>query len=89
MYLDEQTGAKKQGLKFDPSKVIVNILIHEMYIIVVYESSISIYNSANGDFLEERGKLEKQFKYKYSAVNFSGNDVYVVTHNSSSSKNIV
>lgn len=37
--------------------------MHEMYVIVVYETSIAIYNAATADFLEEKGKIDK-FKYR-------------------------
>ncbi len=50
--------------KFDQAKVIVTILMHEMYVICVYETSISIFNASSGDFLEEKGRLDKSFKYK-------------------------
>ena len=63
--------------------------MQEMYVIIIYESSVAIYNSATGDFLEEKGKLDKQFKYKSSVVNYAGNDVYLYAHHTSSGKNIV
>jgi hypothetical protein len=43
----------------DVNKVVVAIVMQEMYVIIVYESSVAIYNSVNGDFLEEKGKLDK------------------------------
>ena len=60
-----------------------------MYVIIVYESSVAIYNAATGDFLEEKGKLDKQMKYKSAIVNFAGSELYLYSLNSSSSKNIV
>jgi TFIIF-interacting CTD phosphatase-like protein len=54
--------------------------MHEMYVIVVYENSVAIYNAATGHFLEEKGKLDK-FKYKTACVNYNGNEIYLVTHN--------
>ncbi len=70
--------------------MIVSIVMQEMYVIIVYESSVAIYNGATGDFLEEKGnKLEKQMKYKNAIVNCAGSELYVYSLNSSSSKNIV
>ncbi len=60
VYFDEQSGLRKQTIfRLDPSKVVVTIIMQEMYVIVVYESSVAIYNSTNGDFLEEKGRLDK------------------------------
>lgn len=59
-----------------------------MYLIVIFENSISIYNSTTGDFLEERGRLDKQ-KYKVAAVNNNGNEMYIVTHTNNTAKNSV
>ena len=58
-----------------------------MYLIVVYETSICIYNAATGDFLEEKGKLDK-FKYKAACMNNNGNEMYLVSHNNNTGKNI-
>lgn len=62
--------------------------MHEMYIIVVYETSIAIYNASTADFLEEKGKIDK-FKYKAGVVNYNGTDIYLFTHNNSQAKNTV
>ena len=62
--------------------------MHEMYVIVVYETSVTIYNSATGDFLEEKGRQEK-FKYRTAVVNYNGSDIYLITHNNQTGKNIV
>jgi hypothetical protein len=59
-----------------------------MYLIVVYETLVAIYNSVTGDLLEEKGRLEK-FKYKAAVMNKNGNEMYLVTHNNSTGKNIV
>lgn len=72
--------------------------MHEIYVICVYETSVAIFNSSTGDFLEEKGRLEKTFKYKMGVgkiwnktnnliVNFNGNDIYLVTHNNNQAKN--
>jgi hypothetical protein len=56
------------------------ILIQELYVIVVYENSVAIFNASNGDFLEEKGKQDKM-KYKAACTNFSGTEVYLITNN--------
>ena len=90
MYLDEIAGPRKQIIfKLDPTKVIVNIVMQEMYVIIVYESSVAVYNSTKGDFLEEKAKLDKSLKYKFASANFAGTELYLVAQNSSSGKNIV
>ena len=48
--------------------------------IVVYESSISIYNAATGDLLEEKGRQDKM-KYKAACANFNGTEIYLVSNN--------
>jgi hypothetical protein len=75
--------------RIDPTKQIVNIVMQEMYVIVVYESSVAVFNAATGDFLEEKGKLDKQLKYKNAVVNCAGSELYLCGLNSSSAKNIV
>ena len=52
--------------------------MHEMYVIVIYESSVAVYNSTKGDFLEEKAKLDKQFKFRYACTNFAGSELYLV-----------
>lgn len=47
---------------------IVQILMHEIYVIVVFEASIAIFNAQSGIFLEERGVLDR-FKYKAASLN--------------------
>lgn len=79
---------KAATFKFDQNKVVVSMILYEMYLIIVFETSIAIYNATSGDFLEERGRLEK-FKYKAAAINNNGNEIYLVTHNNSTGKNIV
>lgn len=54
--------------------------MQEMYIIVIYETSVVVFNATTGDFLEEKGKVDK-FKYKAAVVNYNGSDIYLVTHN--------
>ena len=63
--------------------------MQDMYVVVVYENSTVVYNAATGDKLEERGQLDKQFKYRQACVNFKGNDLYLVAQNNSSGKNMV
>lgn len=62
--------------------------MHEVYIIVVYETSVEIYNSATTDLLEEKGRIDK-FKYKAAIVNYTGSDIYLFTHNNNQAKNTV
>lgn len=52
--------------------------MQEMYVIVIYETSIAVFNSVNGDFLEEKGKIDKQFKFRSACVNQAGTEVYIV-----------
>jgi hypothetical protein len=87
-FLDEKVGLNHHlTFKFDPSKFIINILIQELYVIVVYEQSVAIYNAATGDMLEEKGKLDK-FRYKAAVPNFNGTDIYLVTNNNNQVKNV-
>jgi len=78
-FLDENGLKKHIVFKLDPQRHIVSLQMHEMYVIVIYETSVAIFNSTTGDFLEERGKLDK-FKYKTAVVNYNGNEIYLVTH---------
>ena len=56
----DETGMKKQIIfRIDAAKQIVTVVMQEMYVIIVYESSVAIFNAATGDFLEEKGKLDK------------------------------
>ena len=64
IFLDESGPKKQISFKLDPSKNIATILVQEMYVIVIYETTIALYNAATGDFLEEKNKIEKQFKLK-------------------------
>lgn len=90
IYFDETQGIKKQtSFRLDPTKTISNIVMQEMYVVVIYESSIAIYNSQTGDKLEERVTCDKQFKFRLSCINTNSTEVYVVTHNNSSGKNII
>jgi len=80
-------GLKSQIMfKFDSDKYIVQILIQELYVIVVYDFSVAVYNAANGDLLEEKGKQDK-FRYKAAVPNFNGTDIYLITNNSNQVKN--
>ena len=62
--------------------------MHENYVVVVYENSICVFNSNTGDFLEEKGRLDK-FKYKNAVVNYNGSDIYLFTKNNNEIKNSV
>ena len=59
--MDSTNGIKKhivfkfekyQSNQADKGKI-VQILMHEIYVIVVFETAIAIFNSQTGDFLEE------------------------------------
>ena len=54
--------------------------MHDMHVVIVYETSVVIYNAATGDFLEEKGRVDK-FKYKAAVVNSNGSEIYLATHN--------
>ena len=59
--MDPYTGMKKnivfrfekfQSLHKDRGSII-QLIMHEIYVIVVFETTIAIFNSQTGDFLEE------------------------------------
>jgi len=94
--MDTHTGMKKAIVfKFEkyPSTFhgdkgqIIQILMHEIYVIVVFEVSIAIFNSQTGDFLEEQGSLDR-FKYKSACLNHQTGDVMLVASNNSKASNI-
>jgi len=87
-YLTDNGISDKIRFRFDENKTIVSLLLVDMYVIVVYETSVCIFNASNGDFLEERGKLDK-FKYKAAAVNIAGTEVYLAAHNIKEARNTV
>lgn len=60
--------------------------MHEIYVIVVFETSIAVFNAQTGQPLEERGVLER-FKYKAASLNHSTGDIFLVAHNNSTVKN--
>ena len=63
----------------DPTRPIQMVVMQEMYVIVIYENSVVVYNATTGDKLEERVTPDKQFKFKLSAcVNYKGNEVYMI-----------
>ena len=62
--------------------------MHEIYVIVVFEVCIAIFNAQTGDFLEEQGVLDR-FKYKAASLNHKTGDVILVAHNNSTAKNTV
>jgi hypothetical protein len=74
----------------DKNSQIIQILMHEIYVIVVFEASINIFNAQSGAFLEERGVLEN-FKYKYRAasLNHQTGDVILIAHSNSTTKNVI
>jgi len=98
-FVDEDSGLKNaitfnfdklppsQG-KFESKGSIVQILMHEIYVIVIYETCVAIFNAQTGDFLEERGNLER-FKYKVASLNHATGDIILIAHNNSSAKNII
>ena len=59
--MDNLAGVKQTILfKFDKYQsnqsdkgLIIQILMHEIYVIVVFETTVAIFNSQTGDFLEE------------------------------------
>jgi len=74
--MDTMSGMKKHIVfKFerfitnhqDKGKI-VQILMHEIYVIVIFESAVAIFNSQSGDFLEEQGLLDR-FKYRGACLN--------------------
>lgn len=62
--------------------------MHEIYVIVVFETTIAIFNSQTGGFLEEQGILDK-FKYKGASLNTEVGDVVLISHNNSTAKNSI
>lgn len=87
-YLTDNGISDQIKFEFDPNKKIVSLFLVDMYVIVVYETSVCIYNASNGDFLEERGKLDK-FKYKAAAVNIEGTEVYLAANNIKEARNTI
>jgi len=76
-FMDQEQGQKKLiTFKFDKFQAkhggdkgqIVSILMHEIYVIVVFETQIAIFNATTGTLLEERGFLDR-FKYKGACLN--------------------
>ena len=55
--------------------------MHEIYVIVIFETSIEIFNAQTGDFLEQRGTNIDKFKYKYASLNHLTGDIVIVAHN--------
>ena len=62
------------------------MIMHEIYVIVVFETTIAIFNSQTGRFLEEQGTLDK-FKYKGASLNSETGDIVLISHNNSTAKN--
>ena len=60
--------------------------MHEIYVIVVFETCVAIFNAQSGEFLEERGILDR-YKYKAASLNHQTGDIILVSHNNSSAKN--
>lgn len=54
--------------------------MHEIYVIVVYEMVVCIFNSQTGEMLEEQGLLDK-FKYRHATLNYSTGNILLVAHN--------
>jgi hypothetical protein len=95
--MDTVTGLKKAIIfrfeKFpsnsqDKGKI-VQILMHEIYVIVVFESCVAIFNSQSGDFLEEQGLLDVKFKYKCACLNHHTGDIMLLSYNTSKATNLV
>lgn len=57
--MDEQHGQRSNTIKFNFDRPdrgsIIQVLMHEIYAIVVYELSICIFNAQSGVLLEEQG----------------------------------
>lgn len=62
--------------------------MHEIYVIVVFETAIAIFNSQSGDFLEEQGLLDR-FKYRGACLNHQTGDTMLLSYNTSKAANIV
>ena len=62
--------------------------MHEIYVIVVFETTVAIFNSQTGDFLEEQGIIDR-FKYKAGCLNHQTGDIMLLAHNTSKANNIV
>lgn len=95
--MDTTTGLKKAIVfRFEkyPSNTsdkgkIVQVLMHEIYVIVVFESAVAIFNSQSGDFLEEKGVLDNRFKYKCACLNHQTGDIMLLSYNTSKAANII
>jgi hypothetical protein len=64
------------------------MIMHEIYVIVIFETTIAIFNSQTGGFLEERGSLDK-FRYKGASLNSETGDIVLIAHNNSTAKNSI
>lgn len=50
---------KQTTFRVDPTRPIQMIVMQEMYVIVIYENSVAVYNATTGDKLEERVTPDK------------------------------
>ena len=62
--------------------------MHEIYVIIIFETTIAIFNSQTGGFLEEQGNLDK-FKYKGASLKGETGDLILIAHNNSTAKNSI
>ena len=56
--------------------------MHEIYVIVVFETVIAIFNQQDGKFLETQGDLDR-WRYKSASLNHDRGDIMLVVHNTS------
>ena len=61
--------------------IIVQVIMHEIYVIVIYESSVCIFNAQTGNLLEEQGPLMDKFKYRNASLNYVTGNILLVAHN--------
>lgn len=95
-FMDINSGMKKHivfefekmhGSKHSDRGQIIAILMHEIYVIVVFEIMVAIFNSETGEFLEEQGLLDR-FRYRAACLNHHTGDIMLVAHTTSKATNV-
>lgn len=95
-FIDLANGQKKLIVfRFEkyPSKQlekgkIVQMLMHEIYVIVVFETAVAIFNAQTGDFLEEH-VITDRLKYRAACLNHQTGDTMLLAYNTSKASNII
>lgn len=62
--------------------------MHEIYVIVVFETAVAIFNAQTGDFLEEH-VITDRLKYRAGCLNHQTGDIMLLAYNTSKASNII